>query len=187
MRNIELKARLNDLPAARRVADALATQQLGIQDQIDTYFRCTNGRLKLRQIGGQTAQLIWYVRPSDPRPKASDYHIVAVPQPDALIAALRAAMGIVNVVRKRHESTYGTTCGSTWTAWRAWASSSSSRPCSPQRSTNRPAATNWKNSWRSSPSVPKTSWPDRIPTWSNRRRPPSRPASSFCESVPTAP
>ncbi len=103
MRNIELKARLNDLPAARRVAEALATQQLGIQDQIDTYFRCTNGRLKLRQIGGQTAQLIWYVRPSDPRPKASDYHIVAVPQPDALIAALRAAMGIVNVVRKRRE------------------------------------------------------------------------------------
>jgi predicted adenylyl cyclase CyaB len=103
MRNIELKARLHDLPAARRVAEALATQRLGVQEQIDTYFRCTNGRLKLRQITGQTAQLVWYVRPSDPRPKASDYHLVSVPQPETLIMALRAAMGIVNVVRKRRE------------------------------------------------------------------------------------
>jgi len=103
MRNIELKARLHDLPAARRVAETLATQRLGIQEQIDTYFRCANGRLKLRQISGQTAQLVWYVRPSDPRPKASDYHLVPAPHPETLIAALRAAMGIVNVVCKRRE------------------------------------------------------------------------------------
>src|SRR5271157_3757671 len=93
MRNIELKAFLHDLPAARRVAETLATQRLGIQEQIDTYFRCANGRLKLRQISGQTAQLVWYVRPSDPRPKASDYHLVPAPHPETLIAALRAAMG----------------------------------------------------------------------------------------------
>jgi adenylate cyclase, class 2 len=101
--NIELKARLDDLPAARCVAESLATQRLGIQEQTDTYFRCTNGRLKLRQIGGQSAQLIWYLRPSDPRPKASDYYLVPAPQPETLIAALRAAMGVVNVVRKRRE------------------------------------------------------------------------------------
>ncbi len=103
MRNIELKARLDDLPAARRVAETLATQRLGIQEQIDTYFRCTTGRLKLRQISGQTAQLIWYMRPSDPRPKASDYYLVPAPQPETLVAALRSAMGIVSVVRKRRE------------------------------------------------------------------------------------
>ena len=103
MRNIELKARLDDLPAARRVAESLATQRLGVQEQIDTYFRCATGRLKLRQISGQTAQLIWYVRPSDPRPKASDYYLVPAPQPETLIAALRSAMGIVCVVRKRRE------------------------------------------------------------------------------------
>jgi predicted adenylyl cyclase CyaB len=103
MRNIELKARLHDLPAARQMAETLATQRLGVQEQVDTYFRCTNGRLKLRQIDGQAAQLVWYVRASDPRPKASDYHLVPVPQPETLLAALRAAMGIVNVVRKRRE------------------------------------------------------------------------------------
>ena len=103
MRNIEVKARLHNLPAARHVAEALPTQRLGIEDQIDTYFRCTTGRLKLRQINGQPAQLVWYTRPSDPRPKASDYHLVPVPQPEMLIAALRAALGIVNVVHKRRE------------------------------------------------------------------------------------
>ncbi len=103
MRNIELKARLDDVPAARRVAETLATQRLGIQEQIDTYFRCTHGRLKLRQISGQTAQLVWYMRPSDPRPKTSDYHLVPAPHPETLIAALRAAMGVVNVVRTRRE------------------------------------------------------------------------------------
>jgi len=103
MRNIEIKARLHDLPAARRVAEKLATRRVGVQEQIDTYFRCANGRLKLRQITGQAAQLVWYVRPSDTRPKASDYHLVPVPQPETLLAALRAAMGIVNVVRKRRE------------------------------------------------------------------------------------
>jgi len=45
MRNIEIKARLHDLPAARRVAEKLATRRVGVQEQIDTYFRCANGRL----------------------------------------------------------------------------------------------------------------------------------------------
>jgi predicted adenylyl cyclase CyaB len=76
---------------------------LGVEEQIDTYFRCNNGRLKLRQIGGQPAQLVWYARPSDPQPKASDYHLVPVPQAETLIAALRAALGVVNVIRKRRE------------------------------------------------------------------------------------
>ena len=103
MRNIELKARLHDLPAARRVAETLATERLDPQEQVDTYFRCTNGRLKLRQISGRAAELVWYVRPSDRQPKASDYHIMPVEQPESLLVSLRAALGIVNVVRKRRE------------------------------------------------------------------------------------
>ena len=59
--------------------------------------------MKLRQINGREAQLIWYMRPADPQPKASDYYISPVPQPETLIALLRGAIGIVNVVRKRRE------------------------------------------------------------------------------------
>ena len=50
MRNIELKARLADLDAARKTAVAIATERLGTQHQVDTYFHCRHGRLKLRQI-----------------------------------------------------------------------------------------------------------------------------------------
>jgi predicted adenylyl cyclase CyaB len=103
MRNIEIKARLRDISAARRVAESVATERIGIQEQIDTYFTCANGRLKLRQISGQEAQLIWYLRPLDLQPKASDYSIVAVPQPELLRGILQAAMGIAKVVRKRRE------------------------------------------------------------------------------------
>ena len=63
-RNIELKARLASLATATAVAQEFATQRLGIQRQIDTYFGCRQGRLKLRQIDDQPAQLIAYAPPT---------------------------------------------------------------------------------------------------------------------------
>lgn len=103
MRNIELKARLSDLEGARRVAQSVATRRVGSQLQTDTYFRCREGRLKLREIDGLTAQLVWYARPDRQGPKASDYVLVPVADPEALKAALAAALGVRVVVRKRRE------------------------------------------------------------------------------------
>lgn len=103
MRNIEIKARLTDLNAARKVAQAIATKRLGVQQQVDTYFHCPNGRLKLRQIDGISAQLVWYARPDQKGPKASDYRLVPVTNPETLKGALAEALGIRRVVRKRRE------------------------------------------------------------------------------------
>ncbi|MHB8900890.1 MAG: class IV adenylate cyclase [Thermoguttaceae bacterium] len=103
MRNIELKARLADLDEARRVARSIATRQLEGQEQTDTYFRCAHGRLKLRQIGHAPAHLVWYARPDEEGPKASDYRIVPVGNPETLKAALADACGIWCVVRKHRE------------------------------------------------------------------------------------
>ncbi len=103
MRNIELKARLADLPAARRIAEQIATERLGVQQQIDTYFHCRDGRLKLRQIDGLSAQLVWYARADQQGPKASDYRLVPVGNPETLKGALTAALGVRGVVRKRRE------------------------------------------------------------------------------------
>jgi adenylate cyclase class 2 len=103
LRNIELKARLPDLDAARTVAQALATEPLGRQHQVDTYFRSRRGRLKLREIDGSSAQLVWYARPDEPGPKPSDYLLVPVAHLEALKAALEAALGIECVVDKRRE------------------------------------------------------------------------------------
>jgi len=103
MRNIELKARLADLDAAREIAESLATERLGVQHQIDTYFHCRNGRLKLRQIDNLRSELVWYARPDQEGPKPSDYRVVPVSNPETLKAALTAALGVRVVVDKRRE------------------------------------------------------------------------------------
>jgi predicted adenylyl cyclase CyaB len=102
-RNIELKIRLADLDAARSVAQAIATERLGRQHQVDTYFGSRRGRLKLREIDGQSAQLVWYARPDQPGPKPSDYLLVPVAEPQMLKTALEGALGIECVVDKQRE------------------------------------------------------------------------------------
>jgi predicted adenylyl cyclase CyaB len=103
MRNIELKARIADIAAARRTAVSLATEYVGIERQIDTYFHCRNGRLKLREIEGAPAQLISYSRPDAGGPKPSDYDIVAVDDACRFKRLLEASLGIRVVVDKRRE------------------------------------------------------------------------------------
>ena len=103
MRNIELKARLGDMDNARKVATALATKRLGTQHQIDTYFHCRHGRLKLRQIDGLRSELVWYARPDQEGPKQSDYHVMPLTNPETLKAVLAAALGVRAVIEKRRE------------------------------------------------------------------------------------
>jgi predicted adenylyl cyclase CyaB len=103
MRNIELKARLVDLDTARKVAAVIATKRLGPQHQVDTYFHCLHGRLKLRQIDGLRAELIWYSRADEKDPKPSDYQLVPLSNPETLKAALAGALGVRTVVEKRRE------------------------------------------------------------------------------------
>ncbi|MBS0207314.1 MAG: class IV adenylate cyclase [Planctomycetes bacterium] len=101
-RNIELKARLTDLASALVTAQRLATADLGVERQTDTYFPCRQGRLKLREIEGRPAQLVWYVRPDTVAAKASDYSLVPIAEPASLKAALSAALGVeATVVKER--------------------------------------------------------------------------------------
>lgn len=102
-RNIELKARLPDLDAARQVALRLATRTLGTLHQVDTYFHTPRGRLKLREIDGLAAELIWYDRPDAATPRQSDYLLVPVANPHTLNQALSAAWGVKAIVEKRRE------------------------------------------------------------------------------------
>lgn len=102
-RNIELKTRLAEPQAAREVAQSVATKRLGTQHQVDTYFHCPQGRLKIRQIDGLSAQLVWYSRPDEPGPRPSDYLLVPLANPETLKAALAAALGVRCVVEKQRE------------------------------------------------------------------------------------
>jgi predicted adenylyl cyclase CyaB len=102
-RNIELKARLADLDAARRTACTLATSRLPDEHQTDTYFFCQHGRLKLREIQGGTAQLVEYLRDDVPGTRRSNYRLLEVSEPVLLREMLAAALGVRVVVEKQRE------------------------------------------------------------------------------------
>jgi predicted adenylyl cyclase CyaB len=102
-RNLELKARCADVAAARAAATRLGAREAGVLVQTDTYFRVWHGRLKLRVIEGRPAELIWYDRPDQGPARTSRYRLVPVPDPEALTAALAAALGVRGKVHKRRE------------------------------------------------------------------------------------
>jgi adenylate cyclase class 2 len=101
-RNIELKARVDSLPRVRQVCLEFA-QFSAHERQIDTYFTCQQGRLKLRERGTQTAQLVAYARPDETTPRVSDYWLVPVVEPSLVKAALASALGVKVVVEKDRE------------------------------------------------------------------------------------
>lgn len=103
MRNIELKARLRSLQRAREIATDIATSRLPDQHQIDTYFRCSTGRLKLREVNSERAELIGYSRQNTRQSKASDYQIVTIDEPEQLKRVLGETLGTLVVVEKRRE------------------------------------------------------------------------------------
>ena len=102
-RNVEIKARLQNVESARNIAARLTAEPPDELNQIDTYFHCTHGRLKLRETLGQTAQLVSYDRDDRHNAKTSHYQLVDVANPQALKAALTAALGVRCVVDKRRE------------------------------------------------------------------------------------
>jgi len=100
-RNLERKERYPDLSAAEKALRRLGARQEGVQLQTDTYFRVASGRLKLREIAGQQAVLIWYDRPQEHGERLSQYYLVPVSDPQTLRAALTAAVGVRGEVRKK--------------------------------------------------------------------------------------
>ena len=101
--NFEIKARCADLPAARERAERLATEYLGIDHQVDTYFVTRCGRLKLRESSLSGGQLVPYLRPDQAGPRRSDYRILPVPDPAGTKALLSQILGVHRVVDKQRE------------------------------------------------------------------------------------
>ena len=102
-RNLERKFRCPDLAAVRAALPALATRYEGIQLQTDTYFHARAGRLKLREIDGAAAVLIWYNRSDAATAKLCNYLLIPVADAVLLRTGLIAALGVRGVVRKRRE------------------------------------------------------------------------------------
>jgi adenylate cyclase, class 2 len=103
--NIEIKARTNDSAFVRKyLLDHHATYK-GLDEQTDTYFNSSKGRLKLRQ-GNIENNLIYYERANEAGPKSSHFNLVKVEDAAGLKEVLIKSMGIKVVVKKKREIYY---------------------------------------------------------------------------------
>jgi predicted adenylyl cyclase CyaB len=99
MKNLEAKFHLVDHAEAEKRAAAIGYTRRAILNQRDTFFRVTNGKLKLREENG-TAVLIFYHRDESGPLMLSDYEIVAVADPARTLRILSDALGTIAVVEK---------------------------------------------------------------------------------------
>jgi predicted adenylyl cyclase CyaB len=100
-RNIEIKARIDAVEAMVLKAAAIADEGPIEIPQDDTFFVCPNGRLKLRVLGPDEGQLIFYRRSDIKGPKESFYLISPTTRPDVLRESLSLAYGQIGRVRKK--------------------------------------------------------------------------------------
>jgi adenylate cyclase len=100
-RNIEIKARVPDMPALVQRAAAVASEGPVSIAQDDTFFRCETGRLKLREFSASSGELIFYRRADERGPKESFYVRSPTASPATLREALALANGVIGRVRKQ--------------------------------------------------------------------------------------
>jgi adenylate cyclase class 2 len=90
-----------DRARSRATAVALGAADRGVMTQTDTYFHSSAGRLKLRQTGRQSAELIAYQRPDVDGQRESRYRIAELADGEQMLALLGEALGVRVVVSKR--------------------------------------------------------------------------------------
>ncbi|MFC1619739.1 class IV adenylate cyclase [Candidatus Neomarinimicrobiota bacterium] len=100
-RNVEIKARIQDLATTRQLVSEVASGEPEILSQVDTYFNVETGRLKLREFSDTEAELIYYLRPDERGPTESHYRRISLSEPQSLRELLTGALGVCGTVRKR--------------------------------------------------------------------------------------
>lgn len=102
-RNVEIKARVDDLEALQARVAALPIRGEEHLDQTDTFFSVAHGRLKLRELTDGPAELIYYERPDTPGAKVSHYERLPCLDPATLKRMLTAALGVRGTVTKHRD------------------------------------------------------------------------------------
>ena len=100
--NIEIKSRFKQIDIIRKILKERNAIFKGIDHQVDTYFNCPNGRLKLRE-GNIEHNLIYYNREDKVGPKESIITIYYPTSNSTLKEILTNSLGILVVVKKKRE------------------------------------------------------------------------------------
>ena len=99
-RNIEIKAHARNFEAQKEAARELSTCEPEIIVQEDIFFKVNHGRLKLRVLSSDCAELIFYTRADQQGPKLSNYEISITNDPKGMKSILESAYGIRATVTK---------------------------------------------------------------------------------------
>ena len=100
--NIEIKARCPRPEFIRQWLMDQGARFAGTDQQTDTYFKVSKGRLKLRE-GNIENNLIYYERADQNGPKPSVFELFPVEDADQLKKMLSSSLGIKVVVKKKRE------------------------------------------------------------------------------------
>ena len=103
--NVEIKAKSNHSEFIRDYLAANGAEFKGIDEQTDTYFNVSHGRLKLRE-GNIENNLIYYERTNEAGPKNSHFHLVKIVDANSIKEVLTKSIGIKVVVKKKREIYY---------------------------------------------------------------------------------
>lgn len=103
--NVEIKARCSNPEFARNYLLSHDADFKGTDEQTDTYFNVTNGRLKLRE-GNIENNLIFYERHNQSGPKNSKFNLVKVEDAQGLKDVLTKSNGVKAIVKKIREIYY---------------------------------------------------------------------------------
>ena len=103
MPNIEIKARCSDINRARDICRSQHTQHEGLLHQVDTYYTTKHGRLKLREINGEQAQLIPYLKDYQTGPMRSQFSVIPVTELSIVKPLLEQLLGVIGVIDKQRE------------------------------------------------------------------------------------
>lgn len=103
--NVEIKARCSNAAFIRNYLDQHHAEFKGTDNQTDTYFNVTTGRLKLRE-GNIENNLIFYKRDNHAGPKNSYFQLLKINEPLMLKEMLESSIGIKTVVKKKREIYY---------------------------------------------------------------------------------
>lgn len=99
--NLELKAKIKSTSTFSQIAQQIGAKYNTTMLQEDIYFYSTKGRLKLRSINGDKAELIFYERDENTNSRLSEYQIYPVADKDLMKKILQLAYGIRVVVKKQ--------------------------------------------------------------------------------------
>lgn len=100
--NVEIKAKLINASFVREKLKGFNASFKGVDKQVDTYFNCEDGRLKLRE-GNIENSLIFYKRSDKNEARESEIKLFRLKPDPNLKEVLTASNGIKVVVSKERE------------------------------------------------------------------------------------